>query len=88
MDRPTPGVGPSTTLGSGRDEAEGSAYTMTDRMDRLRLLTPPRLRSGWTIVAVIALLVLASWIPDADLPLGDSDDGRILGRFGLQARNF
>ena len=37
---------------------------------------------------MIALLVLASWVPDADLPLGDSDDGRILGRFGLQARNF
>ncbi len=37
---------------------------------------------------MIALIVLATWIPDADLPLGDSDDGRILGRFGLQARNF
>lgn len=36
----------------------------------------------------IALVVLAVWMPDLDLPLGDSDDGRILARFGLQARNF
>ena len=30
----------------------------------------------------------AAWLPDLFLPLGDSDDGRILARFGLQARNF
>ncbi|MCY3580437.1 MAG: hypothetical protein OXH95_08965 [bacterium] len=32
--------------------------------------------------------MLAVWLPDLDLPLGDSDDGRILARFGLSARNF
>ena len=47
-----------------------------------------RLWSGWTVAALIALAVLAVWLPDLDLPLGDSDDGRILARFGLQARNF
>ena len=47
-----------------------------------------RLRSGWTVVALISLAVLALWLPDLGLPLGNSDDGRILGRFGLQARNF
>lgn len=36
----------------------------------------------------VALVVLAVWLPDLGLPLGDSDDGRILARFGLQARNF
>ena len=47
-----------------------------------------RLRSGWTVVAVICLAVLVLWLPDLDLPLGNSDDGRILGRLGLHARNF
>ena len=47
-----------------------------------------RLWSGWTVVAVICLCILAIWLPDLDLPLGNSDDGRILGRFGLHARNF
>ena len=47
-----------------------------------------RLRSGWTAVALICLAVLVVWLPDLDLPLGNSDDGRILGRFGLHARNF
>ena len=32
--------------------------------------------------------MLALWLPDLYLPLGNSDDGRILARFGLQARNF
>ena len=32
--------------------------------------------------------MLAVWLPDLDLPLGDSDDGRILARYGLSARNF
>lgn len=39
-------------------------------------------------MALICLAVLALWLPDLNLPLGNSDDGRILGRFGLQARNF
>ena len=47
-----------------------------------------RLFSGWTAVIAISLAVLALWAPDLDLPLGNSDDGRIFGRAGLQARNF
>jgi len=46
------------------------------------------LKSGWTVVALIAAALLAVWLPDLGLPLGNSDDGRILGLFGLQARNF
>ena len=40
------------------------------------------------IAVLIALTVLAVWLTDLRLPLGDSDDGRILARFGLSARNF
>ena len=47
-----------------------------------------RLRSGWTVVVLICVGVLALWSPDLDLPLGNSDDGRIFGRAGIQARNF
>ena len=47
-----------------------------------------RLSSGWTVVALIAAALVAAWLPDLDLPLGNSDDGRILGMFGLRARNF
>ncbi len=47
-----------------------------------------RARLGWVIVSFIALAVLAVWLPDLHLPLGDSDDGRILARLGLSARNF
>ena len=39
-------------------------------------------------MALIAATLLAVWLPDLSLPLGNSDDGRILGLFGLQARNF
>ncbi|MCY4663124.1 MAG: O-antigen ligase family protein [Acidimicrobiaceae bacterium] len=46
------------------------------------------MRSGWTVVALISLAVLVVWLPDMGLPLGNSDDGRILGLFGLQGRNF
>ena len=46
------------------------------------------LRSGWTAVALICIGVLALWAPDLSLPLGNSDDGRIFGRAGIQARNF
>ena len=49
---------------------------------------PPRLRSGWTAAVALAAVVLIMWLPDLNLPLGDSDDGRILARFGLQARNY
>ncbi len=40
------------------------------------------------MVFLIALAVLAAWLSDLHLPLGDSDDGRILARFGMSARNF
>ena len=43
---------------------------------------------GWIVASLIALTVLVAWLPDLDLPLGDSDDGRLLARFGLAARNF
>ena len=39
-------------------------------------------------MVAITLTVLGVWLTDLDLPLGDSDDGRILARFGLSARNF
>jgi len=43
---------------------------------------------GWIVASLIALTVLVAWLPDLDLPLGNSDDGRLLARFGLAARNF
>ena len=49
---------------------------------------PSRLRSGWTAAVALAAVVLIMWLPDLNLPLGDSDDGRILARYGLQARNY
>ena len=57
-------------------------------MKTSRPWTAGRLGSGWTAAVLIALAVLAVWLPDLYLPLGDSDDGRILARFGLHARNF
>ena len=39
-------------------------------------------------MALIAAALVAVWLPDLGLPLGNNDDGRILGLFGLQARNF
>ena len=47
-----------------------------------------RIGWGWGTVTLICVGVLALWLPDLTLPLGNSDDGRILARFGLQARNF
>ena len=43
---------------------------------------------GWILASLIALIVLAAWLADLNLPLGDSDDGRLLARFGMAARNF
>ena len=37
---------------------------------------------------LICIGVLLLWTPDLNLPLGNSDDGRIFGRAGIQARNF
>lgn len=47
-----------------------------------------RLRSGWTAVALMSLAMIVVWLPDIDLPLGNSDDGRLLAFSGLHARNF
>ena len=47
-----------------------------------------RLRSGWVAVALMSLTVVAVWLPDLDLPLGNSDDGRLVAFSGLHARNF
>ena len=44
--------------------------------------------SGWTGVVLVCLAVLVLWLPDLDLPLGNSDDGRQVGLVGLQGRNF
>lgn len=44
--------------------------------------------SGWTAVVLVCLAVLILWLPDLDLPLGNSDDGRQVGLIGLQGRNF
>ena len=43
---------------------------------------------GWVVVGLIALVALLTWLPAADLPLGDSNEGRILARLAIQARNF
>ncbi len=40
------------------------------------------------MVGLIALVALLTWLPAADLPLGDSNEGRILARLAIQARNF
>lgn len=47
-----------------------------------------RVWSGWTAVVLVCLAVLVLWLPDLDLPLGNSDDGRQVGLIGLQGRNF
>ena len=52
------------------------------------VLPRDRGRLGWAIATLIALTVLAFWLTDLHLPLGDSDDGRILARLGMSARNF
>ena len=39
-------------------------------------------------MALVCLTVLVLWLPDLDLPLGNSDDGRLVGRSALHARNF
>lgn len=36
----------------------------------------------------MCLAVLVLWLPDLDLPLGNSDDGRLVARSALHARNF
>ena len=56
-------------------------------LDRLRTALG-RAWSGWAAVVLLCVVVLAVWLPDLDLPLGNSDDGRLVARSGLQARNF
>ena len=47
-----------------------------------------RLRSGWTATALLTITTLAIWLPDINLPLGNSDDGRLVAFSGLHARTF
>lgn len=47
-----------------------------------------RLLSGWSAVVLIAVAILAIWVADINLPLGNSDDGRLVAFSGLHARNF
>ena len=42
----------------------------------------------WWAVGVLVALVTLTWLPAIGLPLGDSHEGRVLGRFALQVRNF
>ena len=43
---------------------------------------------GWVVVALIALATLLTWLPVMDLPLGDTNEGRILARLAIHAQNF
>ena len=43
---------------------------------------------GWWAVGALAALVAITWLPALGLRLGDSHEGRILGRFALHVRNF
>ena len=43
---------------------------------------------GWVVVALIVLTTLLTWLPVIDLPLGDTNEGRILGRLAIHAQNF
>ncbi len=45
-------------------------------------------RAGWLGAIAIAVTLAASWWWILFLPLGDSHDGRINGRFGIHVRNF
>lgn len=45
-------------------------------------------RWGWAAVFLIGLIVLATWLPDIASPLGNSHEGRILGRLALHVANF
>lgn len=47
-----------------------------------------RLRNGWMAAILLPLAALAIWLPDIDLPLGNSDDGRLVAFSGLHARSF
>ncbi|MDE0320191.1 MAG: hypothetical protein OXH86_06980 [Acidimicrobiaceae bacterium] len=47
-----------------------------------------RIRSGWTAAVLLTVATLAIWLPDINLPLGNSDDGRLVAFSGLHARNF
>ena len=77
-----------TTPGAPADRREGG---LTQPLRTVGAAVAPglaRARSGWVAVLLVCLAVLVLWLPDLDLPLGNSDDGRLVGRAGLQARNF
>ncbi len=40
------------------------------------------------MVALIVLATLITWLPVMDLPLGDTNEGRILARLAIHAQNF
>ena len=40
------------------------------------------------VVALIVLATLITWLPVMDLPLGDTNEGRILARLAIHAQNF
>lgn len=46
------------------------------------------MRSGWTAAALLTITTLAIWLPDINLPLGNSDDGRLVAFSGLHSRTF
>ena len=99
--KPVPQANPATDSGSalstriprsGRTATSRPASRADDGSEPTPETRPKgatgRLRSGWTAVALISLSVLALWMPDLDLPLGNSDDGRIVAFSGLKAHNF
>ncbi|MDF1597146.1 MAG: hypothetical protein P1T08_13790 [Acidimicrobiia bacterium] len=43
---------------------------------------------GWLVASALSVVIGVSWWPGFTYPLGDSTEGRILGRLGLQVRNF
>ena len=97
--RPAPPAGPPAEFGSslslrfpGMRRAIAKVGTEREPAGSEPMAGPKgairRLRSGWTGVALMSLAVLALWLPDLDLPLGNSDDGRIVAFSGLKARNF
>jgi len=45
------------------------------------------MRVGWTLVAVLTLLVFATWMPSLTAGLGDNHEGRILARHALNVQN-
>jgi hypothetical protein len=45
-------------------------------------------RLGWLSVALLTLVVAATWAPMLNAAFGDSHDGRIMARYALHMRNL